>query len=260
MVTNAHRKLFLGLSAVLASASVSWAVTEIEENPYQAIIDRNPFRLRDALATETVPTNTPIALNLKFTGISMVKDVKKAYFMDSAKNPPEFYVLGEGEQQSALKVVRIDYKGGAADIINAGVPARVNFETHGIKSVTPGVSTPVPPIAAPVPSGLHGAVPGSPPGVAPRIPSPIPGLQPQNAPVQPNMPSSVTPGFAPNAPADNVRMIPTRSLRVQPNPAQAPQGGLSAEASAAMMMINREMNQEAIQRKEFPPLPDPGQH
>ncbi|HSA01739.1 MAG TPA: hypothetical protein P5055_13465, partial [Candidatus Paceibacterota bacterium] len=209
MVNCAHRKSILGLATILASASVLWAVADVEENPYQSIIDRNPFRLRAIVASETVPTNALVALNLKFTGISMVKDVKKAYFMDSTKNPPEFYVLGEGEQQSALKVVRIDYKAGAADIINAGVPARVNFETHGLKTVTPGLA----PTAAPVPSGIPGAVPGSPPGVAPRVPTPLPTVQPQTLPNQSfgTPAAAVTPGFAPNVPADNVRMIPTRS-------------------------------------------------
>jgi hypothetical protein len=235
---------------------------DVAENPYQTIIVRNPFGLRPAPTVDTNQAAPPPIGNLKFTGITVVKEVKKAYFMDASKNPPLFYALGEGEQQETLKVVKIDEKAGAADIVNAGIPTRVTFETHGNKAVVAGLAAPGPAMAgvgmkvpAPVPSGIPGAIPGSPPGIAPTSPPAVPG----SAPVQVPYPGGATPtpGFGAAPVQDNIRMIPTRSTRVQAQPLPPQQSGMSAEASAALTLINKEIHREAVERKEMPPFPDP---
>jgi hypothetical protein len=235
---------------------------DVEENPYQSIIDRNPFGLKPSHNSETNQAAAPVALNIKFTGISVVGEVKKAYFMDATKNPPTYYALGEGEQQESLKVTRIDDKVGAADIVNGGVATKVTFETHGNKNVVPGV-------APPTPSAVPGAMPGGMPGA---IPSPnfnpnapkgaMPGMNLPNTmtgqPVQTGFNNpAVVPGAA-TATQDNLRMIPTRTVRTQPNPITTQvQPGLTPEASSTLLMINRELNREAVERKEMPPFPDP---
>jgi hypothetical protein len=246
-------------AALVIVTAATLASGDVSDNPYQTIIDRNAFGLKPI---PTVDTNTnsplPIPGNLKFTGITKVGDVKKAFFMDIAKNPPTYFALGEGEQQESLKVIKIDEKEGAADIFNGVISTRVTFETHGNKNVTPGLAPlAAPKMPAPVPSGIPGAAPGAPgfpPGNPPSIPTPNanPGANPRTFPSVPN------PGYT-GAPAqEGMRMIPTRSVRVQPQQ-QQPASTLSAEASAALMMINREVHKDAIDRKELPPLPDPTQ-
>jgi hypothetical protein len=54
-------------------------------------------------------------------------------------------------------------------------------------------------------------------------------------------------------------MIPTRSVRVQPAAATPASSGLSPDAQAALMMINKEVNRDAEARGEMPPMPIPNQ-
>jgi len=247
---------------LLVAGWLSSTCADVDDNPYQSIIDRNPFGLKPAPTQDTNLNSAPVALSIKFTGISVLGESKRAYFMDSTKNPPIYYALSEGEQQESLKVVKIDEKGGTADIVNGGISTKVTFEKDGNKNVVAG-------IAPPIPTGMPGApgaaIPGGIPGVPnanmnpPKgaVPMPMPNLPnnqavPQN---QTGLSSPVLPGA--QATTDSLRMIPTRSLRTLPN-AQANQApGMSAEASSALMMINRELHRDAVERRELPPFPDP---
>lgn len=242
---------------------------DVEDNPYQSIIDRNPFGLKPPIDTSTNQAAAPVALNIKFTGISVVGDVKKAYFMDATKNPPTYYALSEGEQQESLKVTTIDDKAGAADIINGGVATKVTFETHGNKNIVAGVAPP--PTAMPGQGAIPGAIPGAVPGAIPGMPNVNPAAKNVPGSVSlPNMPNTASAsrfqsGFNPATAIpgavtsqDNLRMIPTRSLRTQPAQATpAPNQGMTAEASSTLMMINRELHRDAVERREMPPFPDP---
>lgn len=142
-------------------------------NPYQIIIDTNPFRLKDPPppAEEAKPTNAPPQMNVKFTGIYRVNGITKACLalvdptVKPPNNPNRFYALAAGEWQDGVKVLDIDPAKETVRVESSQGIAVLNFKEHGFAAA--GAPPP-----APTPAGAKppGAIPGARPGVAPTLP------------------------------------------------------------------------------------------
>lgn len=181
------------VGTVLCSAARAEIVepAETEENPYQAIVDRNVFGLRPPPPPPS--TEPPKAPPPKFTltGISTLMGQKKVFLKapggpakpgEPAKGD-EYYMLPEGGEDGELKVLQIDERHGLVKINYAGIVSTLDFTNNGAKAIA----------AAPV--ALPAGVPGQPPPGG--IPAPAPGAI--------TRPLPAAPGTVP---------MPTRTLRL----------------------------------------------
>ena len=115
----------------LGSAGVLLAAPD---TPYDSIVTRNAFGLRSsppvagAVAAESVWKPPP---DLKITGLVSVPPTKKVtlYRLEHGKEPRS-YVLGEGEQQDDIEVVKIDGNAQTVRVKNQGVYVVLDFKTR----------------------------------------------------------------------------------------------------------------------------------
>jgi hypothetical protein len=120
--------LLLGVSAVRVDS------TELNDNPYVVILDRNPFRLK----TPPTPIAKPppnIVKDVKLTGITSDGDLKRAWFVmppGPGQSQLDFLSLSEGESHGGLHVVEINENDATVKILNGGTPVTVNFREHGL--------------------------------------------------------------------------------------------------------------------------------
>ena len=154
---------------------------EIKENPYQIIIDRNPFGLRpipppvETKKEEPVPP-APLP-DIKLTGITDLLGQPQVMLQvenKQAKSPAEkfsFPTLAQGETEGGITVLAIDMNNMTARIKNGENEATLDFKKDGVKPGAGAVaSAAVPHPGAPVPALAHpGAVPQPPvSGIAPN--------------------------------------------------------------------------------------------
>lgn len=239
----------LALLAGVAQADVP----DLKDPPYKVILTRNAFGLKPPPPPPPVDT-TEVGPppNVKLTGIIAITSPKKAMLVVTpvGKPTPIYLTVNEGDfsDDSLLKVVEIDEQAGSVRIVMNGATSTLDFEKNGIKNAT----APAPP---PGPAGLP-AIPGMAP--QPGTPQPIPGAG-GSAPTQlRTLPSG--PG-QPAAPANSLQTIPTRQLRSQPQsqlgPA-VPEKPLSVEQSVILKKVDEMVNQDKINKKQYPPaLPIP---
>jgi len=140
-------------------------------NPYQAIIDRNPFGLKPPpLPPE--PPQPPAAAQappsaLKLSGITTLLSGKKAMFVLQEPGKPVVYsdLLREGEKDRAitnLEVLHIDERAGTVQVKFGGKDLAMDFKSNGLQiAVGP---------AAPPPGAPGG--PGAPTLARPGVPNP----------------------------------------------------------------------------------------
>ena len=116
----------------LGGASV---VLAAPDTPYDSIAARNAFRLQASppvqpasAATESVWKPPP---DLKITGLVSVPPTKKVtlYRLEHGKEPRS-YVLGEGEQQDDIEIVKIDGNAQTVRVKNQGVYVVLDFKTR----------------------------------------------------------------------------------------------------------------------------------
>ena len=192
------------------------------ESPYQAIVERNVFGLNPPPPPMTNnPAADEIPANIKFTGITMLGEQKKAWFIIQPKDPkekPSYLSLPEGERSGVIEVVKIDEGSGEVKVLTGGKEMTLNFKENGnkVNAVPIAPAIPTPGIAIP-----GRAVPGvpPPPGGSPPLPGAmsIPPPPPpafnrgNNSSVQFNSNVPAPPGGQPVSPA--LRTIPTRALR-----------------------------------------------
>lgn len=228
-----HRLIiWIGLSLVCAVVSPLTAADPDETvpspglrtNPYQVIIDRNAFNLKDAEqeAADKAATNAPPPQsNVKFTGYYKVAGVTKACLalIDATTKPPgntRYYALSVGELQDGIKVLEIDTTGLNPTVKIEGPMgvAVLNPKDHGFAAA-----------GAPPPAAGVGGAPGGPP----KLPGVVAGgglPNPPAAAIQPGVnPAGGVPtaGIAPGANTDaviqaynasqNQRVIPSRAIR-----------------------------------------------
>lgn len=264
------------LAATLHAGRLSAAVAEGEpdpqappaaSNPYQLIIERNAFRLKDPAeeGASSGPTNPPPQSNVKFTGIFKANGVTKACIavVDPSVKPPgnpnRYYALAVGEMQDGVKILEIDASKDSPTVKVDGPTGitTLNFKDNGFQAAG------APPPSPTAPGGPAGVV-AKPPGAVTAGVPPIQG-QPN---VIPGIPGSTanafTPGAVPVSPsaagiqsvdaATGLRGIPSRQVRTP---------AANAESGAATALIQYATMQEQAARMKaagrppppIPPLP-----
>ena len=173
---NRHKIAAL-LGAALAAGWTFQSRAEVKENPYQIIIDRNPFGLRPIPPPPVPPDPTPPPpppLGVNLTGITTLLGPAKVFleFTDpqtkKVERPP---ALLAGDTFKAITVVSIDAENNRVQIKNGDAESWLDFEKNGVKAAGGGAPAPVPhpgfpganPAAAavPVPGGVSGAARGA---------------------------------------------------------------------------------------------------
>lgn len=166
-------------TAVVAAFSLG-AYAEVRDNPYQIIIERNPFALKPIppppeppKKDETPPPPPP--LDIKLTGITTLLGPPRVFLelIDSQTKKTERPLpLSEGDLYNNITILAIDSENGRVRIRNGDAETTLDFEKNGIKPTA--VAS-----AAPVPLPNAGAVPMNPAGVpAPGQPGAIYGSNP----------------------------------------------------------------------------------
>ena len=275
MKCGAKKFVFLAGSLALAIGSQA-AVNDTTTNPFNAIVDRNVFALKDPPPppVQETKTNTPPP-NIKLTGITTIFGTsnKRALFMVQEIGIPgkpaskeESYILTEGQRQGAIEVVEIDEKHNSFKIKNDGNEAVLTLDEKAKLPSAPAV----PGFGAPLPGGAPGA------GGLPHLPTFVPptaGVRPAGS-ISPlnngslnnslqsaspvslygggNTAASAVGSTAVNNGAANVE-LPLRTIRTDPAATPAPSGpALSPEEQIIMMEAQREANKN---NPRFPPLP-----
>lgn len=247
----------------LDQAAGDEAAPQAAPNPYQAIIDRNVFGLKDPPPAPAAPDPqaqvTPSALKLS---ILTTMFGKRASFVqqEPGKPPVNSDLLREGEKDSSitnLQVLQIDERSGSVRVIYGNKELTLDFKSNGI---APPVG---PPVAAPGPmlAGKPGALPapGQPPqAVAAANFNPLPpvgratdsGSGLRAIPVRPTRlgsGGSTTYGLGGNAVGGRYGYNQAAQAQAQEQPS------LSAEQQALILKIQEQ--QAARQGIELPPTP-----
>lgn len=230
---NMRTKISLLLFAGLGFCSGAVATTE--SNPYQAIVTRNVFGLKDPLPPPMVEQAKP-APKLILTGITTIGKTR-ALLKASPAQPQlggqpggeESFILGEGERQGDVQVVSIDPALGKVTLNLGGESVTVGFVDN---SRSKGGPAGTPPTAL---SGLLGALP----------PQPLPMAgTPQS---QPSQLAQVT------QPVEGVAMASAAAVQPQLQTASSFQQSSGGQSSQAGGAANPYLRGKAIQH----PAADP---
>ncbi len=159
-----RRTLTALISGILAAAGSLQVQAEMKDNPYQVIVDRNPFGLRPIPPPAAPPDNTPPpppALDIKLTGITTLLGPSKVFleFTDPQSKKvdrPSAMLEGETYSKAGITVVAIDPENNRVKIKTGDAESWLDFEKNGIK---PGSTPSTPPVPHP---GFPGATPGAP--------------------------------------------------------------------------------------------------
>src|SRR5947207_2861133 len=118
---------FYVMGGLLAGSAVQVAFADAKPNPYQAIIERNPFGLKPApKAAETPPPAAVIPLGkVVLTGITSLGASPRALLeitdQEAGKTATTRRpILHEGEKDGAVEVLSIDVERSIVKIRNAG--------------------------------------------------------------------------------------------------------------------------------------------
>jgi hypothetical protein len=242
----------VGLGGLLCACVVQADVSAPKDTPYKVILERNAFGLREIPPPTLASTNPPPAppVNIKLTGVTTNSFGKKAWLMIPAAPPkspnPQYLSLSEGEKQGEIEVLEINERETTVKILNAGVPASLNFKDNGLAA----------PAAPPVIPGAPGALP-TPGGI------PQPGIRTASVtpyavptPVHTVTPQSADTGNAMRTiPARNVRTMPIETVsQPQTQPQLAHQQG---ETDAAVQYIKMKVQEEQGKKEGIvlPPTP-----
>ena len=147
-------RLVLVLAGLVAVAATPATQADTKENPFQRIVDRNPFGLKPA--TPQTETNTPPVIvppaKVTLTGItSLFGSSSKRVFLEIVEQEPgkppvaKKPILREGERDGSVEVLSIDVEKSVVRIRNGGQESNITFE------VAKASPTPTP---APGPAGF----------------------------------------------------------------------------------------------------------
>lgn len=160
---------FIWLWAALAVGAVpemGW--TDTKENPFQRIVDRNPFGLKPPVVQVDPPPPAPVIPPAKvtLTGITSLfgPSSKRALFVIVEQEPGKVPVtkspiLREGERDGMVEVLSIDVVKSIVRIRNGGTETNITFELAKDKPAA-GAPPPagfVPPPAAAFNPAMHNA-------------------------------------------------------------------------------------------------------
>jgi len=270
---HSPKTLVCALGALSICAVAAPNVNEPSENPYQAIVERNVFSLRDPPPPPKPEEVKPPPPKLTLTGITTLLGRK----MVLLKAPPapgpvkpgeppkteQFFTLAEGQQDGELEIVNIDEKAGVVNVKYGGVPASLNFADNGAKPM-PGM---------PMPGGIPAPMPN--PAFNPQVQPQMPGVTPmptrtlrlptQTSTWNPGGTGTPTPAYGAPATAGNVmtysagggQVLQPVGYNTAPNPqAQVnPIQQLPAEHQFILTEAERERTRNAVAAGLLPPLP-----
>ncbi|HTD68225.1 MAG TPA: hypothetical protein VK846_17005 [Candidatus Limnocylindria bacterium] len=206
------------LSGIILGGFSLGAFAELKDNPYQVIVDRNPFGLKPVPIVEPpkppdVPAPPP--LDIKLTGITTLLGPPRALleFTDpqtKKTDRPSPFVEGDVYKDS-ITIVSIDAENNRVRIKNGDAETTLDFDKNGIK---PNLAASAPPVAHPgvAPLGLGMPAAGQPTpasgrsailggGAAAVAPNPAAagGLPPR--PVRTDTGAAIVGGYQPYQPA-----------------------------------------------------------
>lgn len=144
---------------------------EVKDNPYQIIIDRNPFSLKPIPPPPPPPTNPVVdekpQVDIKITGISTLLGAPKVFLQvqNQQTKKTEFITIMQGDPKDGLELLAVDPDAGSVRVRQAdGVELDLDFEHNGVKpSGATASAVPMPP----PPGG--GVVPLHNPAVSPPV-------------------------------------------------------------------------------------------
>lgn len=168
LTTMNRHKIAALLGAALATGWSFPARAEVKDNPYQIIIERNPFGLRPVPPPPVPPDPTPPPpppQSVFMTGITTLLGPPKVFL--ELKDPQTQKIerpsaLLEGETFKSVTVVSIDAENNRVKVKNGDAELWLDFEKNGVKSGGGGAPAPVP----------HPGFPGAKP---PMAGVPVPG-------------------------------------------------------------------------------------
>ena len=143
------------------AASAQAALAEFESNPYQAIVARNPFGLKEPPppAPPPPPVSTTLPGKVVLTGITTIFGNSRALLevteQEVGKTPTTRRpILHEGDRDGGVEVLSIDVENSLVRIRFAGAETNITFETPKMSQSAPapmaaGGFTPPPAAAAP---------------------------------------------------------------------------------------------------------------
>ncbi|PYL01098.1 MAG: hypothetical protein DME18_09425 [Verrucomicrobia bacterium] len=257
-MNRVERYLAFGLAGISLAIAAQADVTEPAGNPYQVIIDRNPFGLKPPpLITNIIPTNPVIPVNLKLTGITSDRIGRKAWLMipgQPGKNPnPQYLSIPEHEKQGDIEVLEINEKENTVKILNAGAPAELNFKDNGLPTPS-ALAVPGGPLT---PHGMPGPLPA--PGVVPAPGTPMPALKTAGAfPTGAAAPDAMAAryGLQPTTPANTgLRTIPARNVRTTAIEPQVQGTEAPVDPAVQRVLIEAHRLQAEREGRAFPPIP-----
>ncbi|MBM3879161.1 MAG: hypothetical protein FJ387_05510 [Verrucomicrobia bacterium] len=237
-------------------------------NPYQSIISRNPFGLREPPppAPPQPPPQPQVAPSaLKLTGITTLLTGKRAMFVLQEPGKPQAVnsdLLREGEKDttiSDLEVLQIDELARVVRVRFSGKELALNFDENGIAPPTG---------PAPAPPGQPAVIRPGQPGV-PQVPGQVrPTVT--TASFQPGRPTfQVASGSSGDSNPSGLRSIPTRPSRlgvVGGGVASTPQTDVLAvptlppEVQHSLMREQQALaNQAGVPFPPVPPMPGEAQ-
>lgn len=264
----------LGPSAALSLAVLTLGIVSaagsIRANPYESIVERNAFGLKDpppppSENPNSKPPEPEPPTKITFTGISRAFGTTRAHIMvpvEGKNNEFKYYSLEEKDVQDGIEVLAINPEKESVQIRSQGKALTLTFETHGNQAA--GSSAPRPTTTASLsrirsssPSASRRTVPNS-SSTSTSSSTSASNMREQLAqryglnPTQLNSRSGSNPSNSNSR--DRLISIPPRQTRsANDSRSQVPQ--LNPEEQALLIETTREMNQEKIQTGAFPPLP-----
>jgi hypothetical protein len=218
-------------------------------HPYQAIIARNAFGLKEPPPPVIPPPKDPEppvnTSALKLTGITTLLGKRAMFVLNDGRTNVVSDLVREGERDrfiTNLEVLEIDADARTVKVVFGGREMRLDFVNNGLQPPTNMVAPPIMPIVASA-------------NTRPGMPTPT-ILPPPGSPSNPTLRAGNT-AFNP-AGANTVRTVPLRPSRLGMTPSgdvlgQTPQPQVSVEQQVLILQeqhrLAREMN------VELPPAP-----
>lgn len=272
MISRFHPALLLG--ALLAAAPARGVEAEAAAqtgDPFQVIIERNPFGLLPPPAPPPPPKEEPKEeppLDVKLSGIMSIFKPPRAMFVNTppGAKTPEYLSVAEGEREGGIEVLvgGIDIAKGTVRVNVGGVTRTLSFEEHGVKGaavsgVPPG-GRPVPVPRPAFPSPLGGRVPtpaAAHPGQGiPRPPATLNFQRPVRGAATVPQPTAPTSSFSfpgANAGGGARITIDTRVPQTSVQPPPAPE--VDPVVQTILIEANRIQTRQQVQAGDLPPLP-----
>jgi hypothetical protein len=155
---SARKSVVLVLVLLALGATLSRANEDTKSNPYESIVARNPFQLREPPPppdpNELAKTPPPPLATVEVTGVLNMLSKKKAFLeiVPGPGKPSDKRTLEEGDRVDMVEVLFIDVENSEVRINNGGVITNIALKSP-----------------AKAPAGPAGSVPGVQPGFPPPV-------------------------------------------------------------------------------------------